>query len=341
MPHPENVQPKPRVSVVCAWFNRADVLTDTINALIAQDHDSFEIIVVNDGSTDPEVKNVLESFEDSRLKVIHQSNTGFVRAIRAAIEASTGDYIAIQGAGDVSLQGRLKQQSSLLDANPAVGIVGCRRTEVVYGGAEHGARAMSSISAKEPVLEDLLYRANPFSHGEVMFRRNIYDAVGGYREFFKFAQDRDLWIRMAPLCEMRIIAEVLYERRSFVADGIASNHGKLALQQALSNFARQCHFDRINNGSDFIDRYGLYGGLFRKPSAAYANSLAKMSIQSYYAGNSEKGRDFSRWAYSEKVTMVTLITSIASYLMSRSTFMLKLSQRVLSIHPKAAIWPRS
>ena len=339
--HPEPSQKKPRVSVVCAWFNRADVLQETVNALLEQNHDSFEVVVVNDGSTDPRVRDLLDGYSDPRLIAIHQENGGFVKAIKAAIKASSGSYIAIQGAGDVSLQGRLTKQSDLLDMHPAVGIVGCMRAEVVYGGTEHGASAVSPTPTRQPMLDDLLYRSNPFSHGEVMFRRAIYDQVGGYRDFFKFAQDRDLWIRMAPFCEMRVIAEVLYERRAFVADGIASNHGKLALQQAFSNFARQCHFDRIANGRDFIELYGVYGGLFRRPSASYARSLAKMSIQSYYSGNTEKGQTFARWALSEKATGTTIATSLASWVLSRSTVILSLFRTLLSKHPKSAIWPRS
>ena len=86
---------KPLVSVCCAYYNRSEFLRSTINGLLAQDYPNFELVVVNDGSTDPAVRSILDSYQDPRLRVIHQSNTGFVAAIRRAIDESRGQYIAI------------------------------------------------------------------------------------------------------------------------------------------------------------------------------------------------------------------------------------------------------
>lgn len=97
----------PKVSVVCAWYNRVDYISDTIDSLLAQDYPNFDITIVNDGSPDPLVREVLDNYTNPRLRVIHQENTGFTRAIRRAIDESDRTYIAIQGAGDISLPGRL------------------------------------------------------------------------------------------------------------------------------------------------------------------------------------------------------------------------------------------
>lgn len=114
----------PKVSVVCAWYNRAGYIRDTIDALLAQDLDDYEIIVVNDGSTDPVVRETLDSYDDPRLRVFHRDNVGFVKTMRFAIEQSRSTYIAVQGAGDVSLPARLSRQCALLQGDSELVIVG-------------------------------------------------------------------------------------------------------------------------------------------------------------------------------------------------------------------------
>ncbi|WP_337245967.1 glycosyltransferase [Luteimonas sp. gir] len=328
----------PLVSVVCAWYNRADYLHDTLSGLLGQEGVEYEVIVVNDGSSDGRVAEILDAYRHPRLRVIHQANQGFVAAIRTAIDAARGRYIAIQGAGDVSLANRLSRQADVLDADSQIGIVGCLRQEKVIGGVADGKTVQAGCGRTSPTLDDLLHRSNPFSHGEVMFRRTVYDTVGGYRAYFKFAQDRDLWIRMAVHCRMHVVQEVLYERRTFTQDGVSASKEKILLQQALSNFARQCHHDRIRYGFDFIEKYGTHAGLFRRPSAAYAKTISKLALQSLYLGETSQALDFGARALDEKRTAVSSATYLLAWLASRNGTMRRLIVRALGRHPNSSIW---
>ena len=127
----------------------------------------------------------LATKDDPRLKIVYQENIGFTASMNRAIRGSAGQYVAVHGAGDVSHPDRLALQAAYLDANPAVGAVGCRR-------ADNGRATISNDSVKRGPMLDVMLNYNPFSHGEVMFRRSLFDRVGGYREAFRFAQDRDL-----------------------------------------------------------------------------------------------------------------------------------------------------
>src|SRR5690554_1592429 len=93
---------QPRVTIVCAWYNRSEFLLRTVDSLLSQDFDDYEVVIVNDGSTDPRVRELLDGCSDSRLKVIHQENAGFVRAISRAVNYCKSPFIAIQGSGDIS-----------------------------------------------------------------------------------------------------------------------------------------------------------------------------------------------------------------------------------------------
>ncbi len=255
-----------QVSVVCACYNRAAYLGETIDSLLQQDFDDFEVIVVNDGSSDPRVREILDGYRDARLRVIHQDNAGFVQAIRRAIAASKAPFIAIQGAGDVSHPQRLARQYAFLAAHPEVAMAGCRYHNVTKRAGSDDMRRLGKFSNPEPTAAEIR-RGNPFAHGEVMIRRACYDAVGGYRTFFVNSQDKDLWLRLSMTYRLRIIDEVLYERRIFAADGIAASLKKTLSQIAFSRVADRCHDERLRGQQDCVDRYGVLA-LSRLPGGA-------------------------------------------------------------------------
>ena len=117
----------------------------------------------------------------------------------------------------------------------------------VRNGAAYLREAISSGFDWQPRTK-MTENSNPFTHGEVMFRRDIYKKVGGYRPFFKFAQDRDLWLRMAI----------------------------------------QCHHDRVQNRKDLIDQYDFLAGLFRAPSPVVTDVFAKLAIKELLSRSLEK-----------------------------------------------------
>lgn len=265
-----------KVSVVCAWYNRANYLRDTIDSLLAQDFQDYEIVIVNDGSTDPRVKSILDSYTDPRLIVIHQLNTGFVGAIGKAISVSSAPYIAIQGAGDISLKCRIKEQYNVLSNNSNIVGVGClvRSTFISDEGCESNLR-LRTPKKMQITRHDFKGRRNPFSHGEVMFRRSVYGQVGGYRDIFKFAQDRDLWLRMSECGDFIVCNNILYTRRIFKFDGVSTDFGKLVIQRRFSLFARQCATKKDIDGYDYVDIYGHQAMLMYRPDILFEDFIFK------------------------------------------------------------------
>ena len=238
----------PKVSVVCAWYNRADYIRDTIDSLLAQDYPNFDVTVINDGSPDPRVREILDSYDDPRLRVVHQENTGFTVAIRRAIAMSTGEYIAIQGAGDVSFPQRLREQSAMMQADPKLAIVGCHyeRHNLVTGRQNvFRPQAPAQGSLRCPLL----------SHGELMYRRTVYDEAGQYRTLFHVGQDGDLWMRMLRNHTAAIVPEVHYEQRHF-ADGVGMSAKKRETRYILDAVRIENENLFRKTGADYIDDYG-------------------------------------------------------------------------------------
>ncbi|MEV7648968.1 glycosyltransferase [Arthrobacter sp. NPDC089319] len=219
--------------MITGFYNRASVLERTIESILNQTFQDFELIVFDDKSTDGTAERLAELsalYNDPRFRyTVHEQNKGFVCGLRDAIAQTTGEYIAIQGSGDASLPKRLELQVALLDERPDVGVVGGWYSNVQE---DQGIRRLRSPNADDAGLNDFL-KTNFFSHGEVMIRRNVYNAVGGYRVAFKYAQDRDLWLRIAKVSRFATVPEPVYDR--YVQfDGVSYVASKIVSQACYS-----------------------------------------------------------------------------------------------------------
>src|SRR5262249_52832345 len=111
---PQGMKTYPEVSVVMSVYNGASHLAATLDSVLSQEGVELEFIVVNDGSTD-KAGEILDDYarRDGRVRVIHQQHTGLTYALIRGCAAATGEFIARQDAGDVSLAGRLALQSGV------------------------------------------------------------------------------------------------------------------------------------------------------------------------------------------------------------------------------------
>lgn len=206
---------EPKVSVVMSVYNGAKHLEATLESVLTQEGCDFEFIVVNDGSTDVSGR-ILDDWtaRDSRLRVIHQENTGLTKALIRGCAAARGEFIARQDAGDISLPERLKRQAARLREDDSYVAVSCH-TEFVGPQGEFLYRVEMQENALNRSLsetkEGLLH--GPSHHGSIMMRRDGYEAAGGYREAFYFAQDLDLWTRLVERGRFAVEPEILLRAR--------------------------------------------------------------------------------------------------------------------------------
>jgi glycosyltransferase involved in cell wall biosynthesis len=115
----------PRVTVVMAVYNAAQFLREAIASVLSQTYTDFELIVVDDASTD-DSSAILRSYNDPRIRIIrHQTNLGASLSRNDALAAARGELIAIMDADDVCAPTRIERQVEFLQAHPAVGLVGC------------------------------------------------------------------------------------------------------------------------------------------------------------------------------------------------------------------------
>jgi glycosyltransferase involved in cell wall biosynthesis len=272
---------RPLVSIVSVYYNRQKYAHKSVQSLLEQTYPNLEIILVDDGSTDGTLET-LQSFSDPRLRLITGANQGFVSALKNAITTARGSLIAIQGSGDLSRPKRIEKQVAFLENNKEVGVVGCYVHNVNLATMTAGRYA--SVIGEN--LSEQLKAKCPFTHGEVMFRKDLYDQVGGYRTFFKYAQDYDLWFRLSTVTTFGIVPEVLYTRFAHES-GVQLNLEKKAEQLRYADFAVQCFESRDERGHDLVDRYGADALTHRQKSKRLAAELWPKAMDALEQGNTD------------------------------------------------------
>ena len=241
----------PLVSVVTGYYNRKENLKECVQSILDQTYPNFEYIIFDDCSTDGTYE-LLKEFNDPRLTLFRtETNGGFTKGvIRAINEHAQGEYIAIQGAGDISRKERIVKQVEVLLNKPAVGIVSCDWVDE----QQDGSKVSKSRPGKDVAFRKMILYQNIISQGEVMFRRSAYEKAGGYDPWIEFAQDWDLWIRMRHHGDFYRIAEVLYERPYF-EKSVSQNLSNLVEQRFFTCLSREREIKGRSFSLLFRDKY--------------------------------------------------------------------------------------
>jgi glycosyltransferase involved in cell wall biosynthesis len=204
------------ISTIITVRNGEAFVREAIDSLLTQSADQHEVIVVSDGSTDA-TNPMLAEYADPRLTVIVLPYVGRISALLRAVAASRGEFIAILDADDVALPHRLHSQRAYLTVHPEVALVGSRAIE--FDG-------VSERTPPAPHGPKLVRRAlgmyNPFYFSSLMFRRTVYNDVGGFRPEDGWAYDKAFIIRVAVVHPVDIINEPLIRYRRHTSQVSAS-----------------------------------------------------------------------------------------------------------------------
>lgn len=212
----------PAVTVLMPVHNGAAYLREAIDSVLRQTLADFELLVVNDGSTD-ETASVLRDCGDPRLRVLDNgANLGLVASLNKGLDAASGEFIARMDADDVALPGRLQRQRAFLQGAPGVGL--CGTWFRTFGGAR-------SIVVRPPTgpadISAKLFYESPLAHPTVMFRRGLFAANGlRYAHDYPHAEDYELWTRAAEVMDLANLPEVLLRYRQHEEQVSSAKAGK-------------------------------------------------------------------------------------------------------------------
>jgi len=189
----------PGISIILPCYNAALTLDDTLESLARQTLDDFEVVAVDDGSSDTTLA-ILNCWaaRDSRFRILSQPHGGVIVAANAGLRACRADYIARMDADDISHPERLERQAGFLDEHPEVAVV----SSLIKVFSEEGVREgyqlyvqwLNSLVTNEDIRREMFVES-PLANPSVMVRASWFEKMGGYQEN-SWPEDYDLWLRM-------------------------------------------------------------------------------------------------------------------------------------------------
>jgi len=227
----------PEVSVIMPTYNQSAYLREAVESLVEQTLQDWELLLVDDGSTD-DTEAVLGTFSgEPRVRIFRQPNSGQVVARNLALRQARGRYVAFLDSDNRWLPAKLRMQVDYLDAHPDV--------DVLYGGIrliDHRGTVLGVQQRRRPtgtIWRDLL-TDNYVTFNTAILSRQLLMEYGGQDTAVRFGPDFDLWLRMAPRCRFEYRPEVVCEYRvegRRVSDNVAER--MRANRAAIGRFLQQ------------------------------------------------------------------------------------------------------
>lgn len=226
----------PLVSVLMPCYNTEDTLEEALDSLKNQTLTDFELIAVNDGSTDGtlQILKKWSSFEP-RLRIHNQSHQGIISTLNNGLEACRAAYIARMDSDDRSHPERLRKQFTFLEANPEIALVACQVAGFPRNQVREGFQIY--MDWQNALLGDIdirreMFVESPLAHPSVTMQRSWIKRVGGYQEN-GWAEDYDLWLRLYLAGgQFAKLPEILLEWREH-PDRLTRTDGRYSLENFL------------------------------------------------------------------------------------------------------------
>lgn len=183
---------RPVVSIILPFYNAERHIQESINSMLNQTFFNFELLLIDDGSTDASLK-IVKRYKDKRIKIIkNKKNKGLIYCLNLAIKSSKGEFIARMDADDISANKRLEMQVAFLKKNKSIDILGTGVSLINKDGL--------CIKNKTYPNNDILIKwslniGSPLVHPSIMFRRSLFDKIGLYSKHSYLIEDYNLWLR--------------------------------------------------------------------------------------------------------------------------------------------------
>lgn len=228
---------EPLVSIVTPTYNRSDLIGDTIRSVVAQTYQNWEMLIVDNGSTD-DTRRVVESFPDARIRYFFQQGTGSpVGPRNRGFAEARGDIICFLDSDDLWLPDKLARQVPCFKNHPKLGLLFADCFLVNGRGEVYGRHWDASRPARGRILAALL-RHNFIPALTVAIPRHVLEEVGNLDETYRIAHDLDLYLKIAARYDIDYVNAPL-AKLSMHDAGLSRNH-LLGRSEVLAITRRWC-----------------------------------------------------------------------------------------------------
>ncbi len=227
----------PLVSVVLPVYNSEKYLLEAVESILKQTFGDFELIIIDDGSTDDSAK-ILDSINDTRIiRLRNEKNSGLVVSLNHGISVASGKYIARMDADDISMPERLVKQVNFLEAHPDVCVLGTGIYTHIEGGSVKDG--IVRFPTHDKCIRWMLCFRSAIAHVTAVIRREFLMGDGSYHQQCLYAEDYDLWVRLMPRALFANLSEPLVLVRYYAGSSSYQNRiTQRKLTRAIQQRAR-------------------------------------------------------------------------------------------------------
>jgi glycosyltransferase involved in cell wall biosynthesis len=257
----------PKITVLLPVYNAAQFLRQAIDSILSQTFSDFELLIVNDGSTDSSAE-IISSYSDSRIRVLkNEKNIGLIASLNRGIAETKGKYIARMDADDISLPDRLQQQVTKMESDPGIAVLSSFVDFMNVDGDITGTWSTDREATSESEIRKLMMRTNCIAHPTVMMRTDVIRKYL-FNPKRKGSEDWDLWMRLlASGHRIAKLPEVLLNYRVHPGSVTASDKQEDVLEVRLIRFKRRwlwSQFSKLRlNGFFFGVKWSLLKNIAR------------------------------------------------------------------------------
>jgi len=215
------------LTVLLPVYNAEAYIAEAIESILSQTFGDFELLIINDGSTDSSPQ-IIGSFHDERIHFVNnQSNLKLIATLNRGIDLAKGKYIARMDADDVSLPQRLRKQVDFMEAHPDVGVCGS------WFESFGGQRKVVEYPEKDEDIRIMMLYQTPFCHPSVIFRKEVFNKHGiRFLPEFIHAEDYEVWVQLADRTRFANIPEALLRYRLH-SGSVSSSHQSVQEKNTL------------------------------------------------------------------------------------------------------------
>lgn len=257
--------PKPLISVIMPAYNAQKNIGNAIDSILHQTFKRFELIIINDSSTDGTMQIVSAyAKKDSRIRIVrHTADRNIGKVLNMGIREARSDVIARMDADDISLPERLDEQYRLLNSSKKIAVVGLDIEIIDYEGNHVAARRYPTTNKE---IKRCVFRYSPFAHPGVMFRKSMVEKVGMYDPAYSPSEDLDLWFRLGKYYEFASIPKTLLKYRLYPKSTSHSNIKQLEKIVFAIRMKAIIHYGYIPSAYDIIYNFIQFVTLWFTPN---------------------------------------------------------------------------
>lgn len=267
-------------SIVIPLYNKANYIENTLKSVLNQTFADYEIIVINDGSTDDSVTKVI-AFNDSRIQLYNQENQGASVARNLGIEKAKYEYIAFLDADDLWMANHLEILNGLIQNFPDVGFY-ASRYELLFNNGKNDIPKFKGISADyEGIIPDYFKTSLPYpiaTSSSIVIPKHVFKEIGNFKPAISSGQDVDMWIRIASKYPVAISNKVTASYLHYIEDSLSKTP---ILDKKLNDFKDYKQEEESNPSlKKYLDTYRIeyalqykIAGNNKKPKELFKNIL--------------------------------------------------------------------